>query len=79
MGMTRGTILDGLQSREATAAEFGRSIRTVQRWERLGLPLIMVGTVRMHDPVSVREWLKSRERKQDLPRGGCGRGRGSPW
>ncbi len=40
---------------------------TIQRWERLGLPVIRVGTVRMHDPASVREWLRSRERRQDAP------------
>lgn len=63
-------ITEGLQSRAATAAEFGRSERTIQRWERTGLPVIRVGTVRMHDPAAVREWLRTQQRQQDVPQRG---------
>ena len=70
-GDGKGAITRGLQLREVTAAEFRKSIRTISRWERMGLPVICVGAVRMHDPVSVRRWLEGRERRHDAP----GRGR----
>lgn len=65
-----GTIMEGLQGREQTALELGRSLRTIARWERMGMPVIRVGTLRLHDPVSVREWLRAQEQKQDAPRRG---------
>lgn len=70
---TTGAITAGLQTRDATAVEFGRSERTIQRWERMGLPVIRVGTVRMHDPAAVRDWLRSQQQRQDVPRRGRGK------
>lgn len=74
-GNIGGAITQGLQSREQTALQLGRSVRTIARWERMGLPVIRVGTLRLHDPISVREWLRSRERCYDAPRRGHPGGR----
>ena len=63
--LSPNAVTAGLQSREQTALELGRSIRTIARWERRGLPVIQIGTLRLHDPASVREWLKSLERRQN--------------
>lgn len=74
-GNIGGAVTQGLQSREQTALQLGRSVRTIARWERMGLPVIRVGTLRLHDTSSIREWLRSRERRHDAPRRGHPGGR----
>lgn len=64
------TACFGLQDRRETAAQMNVGVRTVRRWEEQGLPVIVVGARRLHDPASVRAWLLGRERKREAPRRG---------
>ncbi len=51
-----------IPSRKALAADLGTSERTIVRYEHMGLPVIVVGMLRMYDPARVRGWLETQER-----------------
>src|SRR5208282_2580949 len=63
-------ILDGFITREQLAAEFGKSLRTIDRWEvrRIGPPRIIVGRTILYRVEAVRAWLQSCERVPGLKR-----------
>ncbi len=63
-------LLAGLLTRREVAAQFRRTERTIIRFERAGMPFIALGMTRLYDPVRVREWLMSHERRHDAPRRG---------
>jgi len=65
-------ILDGFITREQLAAEFGKSLRTIDRWEvrRIGPPRIIVGRTILYRVEAVRAWLQSCERVPGLKRNG---------
>ena len=64
-------ILDGFITREQLAAELGKSPRTIDRWEvrRIGPPRVIVGRTILYRVESVREWLRSCERRKAYHRG----------
>ena len=64
------SVLAGLLTRSQIAAEFGKTERTVIRWEHSGLPVIKFGMTRLYDPTNCREWLMSHERQQQTPKVG---------
>ncbi len=67
---TSASVLAGLLTRAALAAQLGRSERTVIRWEHAGLPVIKLGMTRLYDPAKAREWLLTHERRHDAPKRG---------
>ncbi len=64
------SVLAGLLSSENLALQFGKSTRTVIRWERQGMPVIKLGMTRLYDPVAVRAWLLTHEYRHDIPKRG---------
>ena len=60
---TAASVIAGLLTRDQLAFQFGRSERTVIRWEHAGLPVIKLGMTRLYDPTKVREWLLTHERQ----------------
>ena len=60
---TAASVLAGLLSRDQLAQQFGKSERTVIRWEHAGLPVIKLGMTRLYDPAKAREWLLTHERQ----------------
>lgn len=63
-------ILAGLVERKGLADTMGRSERTIIRWERLGMPFIKLGMMRLYDPAKVREWLLGLEQRPTAPKRG---------
>jgi hypothetical protein len=63
-------VLDGYVTRENLAAQLGKSMRTIDRWEqhRAGPPRVLVGKTIFYRLESVRNWLLSCEVKRDEPR-----------
>jgi hypothetical protein len=64
------SVLAGLLTRDQLAFQFGRSERTVIRWEHAGLPVIRLGMTRLYDPAKAREWVMTYERRHDMPKRG---------
>jgi len=64
-------ILEGFLTREQLAAELGKSLRTIDRWEvrRIGPPRVIVGRTIWYRAESVRSWLESCERHKGCRRG----------
>ena len=58
----------GLQTRYQTAAKYARSVRTIIRWEAGGMPVIVLGSLRLHDPVAVEDWMRTHERRHQPPK-----------
>lgn len=56
-------VLEGYLRREQLAAELGKSVRTLDRWEtsRMGPPRVVCGKSILYRVESVRDWLRSRE------------------
>ncbi len=64
-------VLAGLLDRETLGRQLGgMSDRTIIRYERAGMPFIAVGMLRLYDPVKVRDWLMTHERRHDAPKRG---------
>ena len=59
-----------IPSRRDLAKQLNICERTLIRYEHAGLPVILVGKLRMYDPARVRGWLISQERSHDAPRRG---------
>jgi hypothetical protein len=54
---------DGLITRETLAKQLNNlSTRTIIRYERMGMPFIALGNLRLYNPSSVRDWLLSHEK-----------------
>jgi hypothetical protein len=63
-------VLDGLLRRDEIAKQLDCVERTIIRYERMGMPFIAVGKLRLYDPTAVREWLLSQTRRPSVPRRG---------
>jgi phage terminase Nu1 subunit (DNA packaging protein) len=50
-------IFSGLATREDLAKAFGKSTKTIKRWEAEGLPVLKRGYLRLYDPQQVHRWL----------------------
>jgi hypothetical protein len=63
-------VLDGYVTRENLAAQLGKSMRTIDRWEqhRAGPPRVLVGKTIFYRVESVRDWLLSCEQRRGEPR-----------
>jgi phage terminase Nu1 subunit (DNA packaging protein) len=63
-------ILEGYVDREALAAGFGVSTRTIARWmaQPDGLPYTAIGGKVLFRSQAVREWLLRRERRPNARR-----------
>ena len=63
-------VLDGYLTRENLAAQLGKSMRTIDRWEmhRSGPPRVLIGKTVLYRLESVRDWLLSREQRRGEPR-----------
>jgi len=66
----RPSVRDGLEDRSEMAKVLGVTERTVIRYERLGMPFIAVGRLRLYDVSKVRAWLMSHEKNHAAPRRG---------
>ncbi len=64
------SVVTGLVRRDELEFQFGRSSRTIIRWEHAGLPVIKLGMTRLYDPAKVREWLMTHERRHNIPKRG---------
>jgi DNA-binding transcriptional MerR regulator len=55
---------------EALAAEIGIHVRTLRKWDELGIgpPKTQIGRLTLYRVDSVREWLSTREKRQDRKR-----------
>jgi len=75
-------LLEGLLTRDEFRAQLpgNPSERTIQRWEKMGLPVIRRGNLRLYDIVKGRAWLRGEEparrrgrpRKNAQPETACG-------
>jgi phage terminase Nu1 subunit (DNA packaging protein) len=45
------------ETRKTLALKLKVSQRTVERWEKLGMPVIKIGQIRRYDQGKVNEWL----------------------
>jgi predicted DNA-binding transcriptional regulator AlpA len=63
-------VLDGYLTRENLAAQLGKSMRTIDRWEmhRSGPPRVLIGKTVLYRLESVRAWLLSCEQRRGEPR-----------
>ena len=72
-------LLDGYVNREQLAKELGKTLRTIDRWERrrIGPPRVVIGRMILYRKEAVREWLLSQEqpRGKDTRAGHNGNGR----
>jgi predicted DNA-binding transcriptional regulator AlpA len=59
-------ILDGYITRESFAAQLGKSLRTIDRWQtqRIGPPRVVIGNTVLFRVASVRAWLESSEQRE---------------
>jgi len=64
------SVLDGYVTRDVLASQFGKSTRTIDRWEtlRMGPPRVVVGRTVLYRVDSVRQWLESREQRRTRSR-----------
>jgi DNA-binding transcriptional MerR regulator len=53
------SVVAGYDTREALARALGVSEWTIRRWQRLGLPYIKRGHLRLYDRHKVRAWLEA--------------------
>jgi hypothetical protein len=60
-------ILEGHQTRAETARQTKKSERTIIRWENLpdGLPVTIVGQLRLHHIETARAWIASRMQRRN--------------
>ena len=49
--------LEGLMTRRQLADALGKDSRTIERWEKDGLPVAGHGRLRLYDVAAVRRWL----------------------
>lgn len=70
--MNASSILEGYADREALAAGFNVTPRTINRWMNQpdGLPYVQLGGRILFNLESVRTWLAARERHPNQRRGG---------
>jgi hypothetical protein len=63
---TTSNILDGYLKRPECAQQLGKSSRTLDRWEVLGIgpPFIKMGRDRLYNVTEVRQWLAALAEKQ---------------
>lgn len=61
------TILSDYLTREQLATEFGVTLRTIARWQKLpdGLPKTTIGNRTLYRIASVRAWLEANERQSN--------------
>jgi hypothetical protein len=64
------SVMAGLLTRSGLASELDCSDRTIIRYEHAGMPVIRVGIMRLYNPLAVRDWLMSHERRRDIPKRG---------
>jgi hypothetical protein len=62
------TLIGELWSKAETARQLSVVPRTIDRYEREpnGLPFVMIGGKKYHNPASVRAWLAAREKHPNL-------------
>ncbi len=63
-------VLAGLFNRATLGQQLKVGDRTIIRYERAGMPFIALGMLRLYDPVKVRDWLMTHERRHDAPKRG---------
>lgn len=53
------SVLAGLIDEDSLAKQLGKSVKTIRRWRREGLPCAVVkGRLRLFDVEQVRRWLR---------------------
>ena len=59
-------LLEGYVNREQLAKELGKTLRTIDRWERrrIGPPRVVIGRMILYRREAVREWLLSQEQQR---------------
>lgn len=61
------SILAGLIDQDELQRQLNCSGRSVDRYRAVGLPVIVLGKRVLFDPVAVREWIVSHQRRHDAP------------
>jgi hypothetical protein len=51
------TFLAGYSTREQLSRQIGRTIATLRKWEKRGLPVIKQGNLRLYHNETVRQWI----------------------
>lgn len=63
--MATAKLLDDYFTRPALARELGKSERTLERWERLGIgpPVTRLGITPIYNIETARAWLRAQQRE----------------
>ncbi len=63
--MAEKKLLDDFFTRAALAGELGKSERTLERWERLGIgpPVTRLGNTPIYNIDGARAWLRAQEQE----------------
>ncbi len=64
------SVTAGLIDTSQLAADLRCSERTLKRRRQAGMPFIKLGALTLFDPLAVRAWIMSHERRHDAPRRG---------
>ncbi len=74
-------LLEGYLKREQLAKELGKTLRTIDRWERrrIGPPRVVVGRMILYRKEAVREWLLSQEQPPGKDTRGGHNGNSQPF